>query len=547
MSNAGDDANDGTEAAPWQTVQKVADELASLPTGEVNLIVHFRRGDTWQEVPTDNIFLSAPGRNCITFRDYGEESELPYFDRFVNAHTSGWTNLTGDVWQKTVSETVTQVRLNTEKETPFYRAANVADAATFFPETSGTYFFDAGTLTVNLGGIDPNTVQIDTVDSNSQTFIELGSSTQKVQNLRADGWGIAAGSTATQATGFRTANISGTTALIGCVSYFGTSHVMHYYAPSSVGGDCLFLDCSAGLANFNSAGETIFNAFSNSGGHRFVMRDCTVTGGCVPTSNWYAGARRIRGQAFLSHTAAGNESGLILVDGTKVEGGDFGCAWLGTASNLPDATDLADCRCFFVNESFSSSSAGLRVSRYAPINGCRINARVFGVLTNEVFRGPANTSHNLSCRLFNCRFEVDFTAVTSPAAWLNVASNQSFTAEHCEFIARSSVGKTIRFFNFPGAFLSPGVFLRNCLLGVSAAATADLRPLNVADGNAFYEFGASTTGDNPVTVTNGEEVATGFDPRFGDATFAAGVASPLRYDSNGTLRDRTNPSIGTIE
>ena len=166
---------------------------------------------------------------------------------------------------------------------------------------------------------------------------------------------------------------------------------------------------------------------------------------------------------------------------------------------------------------------------------------------NETFRSPSNQSHDLRCRIYNCRFEVDFSNVTGSVAWVNVASNISFVSEHCEFIGRSTVSKSIRFFNFPGAFLAPDVFLRNCVLGVSAAATADLRPLNVADGNAFYEFGASTTGNNPVTIANAEEVVTGFDPRFGDATFAAGVASPLRYDANGTPRDRTNPSIGMIE
>lgn len=104
LSNAGDDANNGTSAAtPWRTLAHLSAQLGGV-SGTWGTIsdgdrVYFRRGDTFR----GTIAFAAYNNNGITFDAYGT-GPLPVLKG--SQPVANWTVHNGNIWKTTVAEPV---------------------------------------------------------------------------------------------------------------------------------------------------------------------------------------------------------------------------------------------------------------------------------------------------------------------------------------------------------------------------------------------------------------------------------------------------------
>lgn len=134
-SASGDDVNDGqSEANAWKSLDKV--NTFTLEAGDT---VKFKRASVF----TGGLVLTASGStdNPITFDAYGT-GEKPVF---LGSRTeSGWSNLSGSIYQKTLEYTPgkTGAGIVLEDEEPLaFRAWNT-DAATSLGTDSGVFTYD---------------------------------------------------------------------------------------------------------------------------------------------------------------------------------------------------------------------------------------------------------------------------------------------------------------------------------------------------------------------------------------------------------------------
>lgn len=101
----GSDGNSGTSPlSPWQTISKF-NSTAFLPLDSVV----FNRGDSWTGTQMI-ISRSGTAGNPIKIGTYGSGAD-PIISGLLTMPTSGWTNLTGNVWQRTVPGGLTSCKV----------------------------------------------------------------------------------------------------------------------------------------------------------------------------------------------------------------------------------------------------------------------------------------------------------------------------------------------------------------------------------------------------------------------------------------------------
>ena len=105
ISNAGNDANNGTSAATaWKTLSKLSTELGG-PSGTWSVTIssgdhiYFRRGDTFR----GEIYFSAYNNSGITFDAYGSGADPIIKGSEV---VTGWTQHSGNIWKATITSPV---------------------------------------------------------------------------------------------------------------------------------------------------------------------------------------------------------------------------------------------------------------------------------------------------------------------------------------------------------------------------------------------------------------------------------------------------------
>lgn len=341
FSTSGSNANDGlTSGTPKQTLAH-AQALLALHGSDVR--IRLKRGDTWEE--TTGLTLSYP--NC-TLDDFGTGAK-PLLNRFTVKYASGgggWTLVTGTRYSRTEANDLAWVRKVANRlDAPISRASSNTGAGGI---AGNWYYWASNTLTIDIG-VDPNTVNLEAVIGNSASGVTVSGDGCRVENIRGDGWGCHRTITATQAEGIHTA-MSGTdvAALVGCESYYGSSHAMAQYYNGS-GGSVLFLSCLAGYTKFNSSGETVFNSFSADGQHEAIWVDCQAVYGTLPSADWYNAATAARrGRAFYAHTTTGTCQWHIT-HRCRVPDNAFGATVGALFGNLP-AGDVATARGLVVEE-----------------------------------------------------------------------------------------------------------------------------------------------------------------------------------------------------
>lgn len=362
FSTTGSDAADGlTTSTPKQTKLE-AQALIDAAPDPADIAILFKRGDEW----TDSDVLTLNKAN-ITIGAYSTTTgNRPWFSRFSLKYTaSGWTLAAGNRYTRAEASRVGSVRYQgyeNSKSTSLVLSRQTSQADC--EATSNSWYWAASVLHVNIGGTDPNTLNLEANVANTDSGILIDSDGCRVDNIRVDGWGCdPANPHSPQAYQIKT-RVSGTDSAVvsNCEGYYGGTHMMGHYTSTGggAGGIIMFDNCIAGFNTRNVAsGETCFNTYAPQGGQETIFWNCTAAAGTLPT---------------------GTAAWTILCDSHFGHGGDlvaFILTWFdpGVPSIIPSAygckvgahydiaslpgvsSDVTTVRCWIVGENFSGSGS----------------------------------------------------------------------------------------------------------------------------------------------------------------------------------------------
>ena len=560
-SSTGNDLNDGSIGAPWQTLAKVQTELDAINDGS-KTVFYFRRGDVWEETGTgtgisnNSSCIIQCNATQVGFDAYGSGAK-PFFNRFVNKISSGWTVHSGGVYVQNVAYDVAYIRLVNDRLSPFYDASSAADCNNIGAETVGSFYYDAATgdLYVNAG-IDPNLLEIEIADSNDEAF-ELSGDGCFAKNLRFDGH--CSRTTRDEQAGFRL-NVTGqeTAMLSGCESYYGSSHLIHHNCFTATGGIAIIENCIAGYAMWNSAGETIFNSYAENGQQECYVKNCEVPFGTLPGHEWYSPTNtsndRIRGQSFFCHTATGNETGFILVDGLKMDHNNpFGPSSGASNNNPPPVTGgLEESQVVFMNQTLDNSRPGLSCNRFAPLRGIGLNNLFKGSYgDNRATRAITNTAQHGWA--INTVIDVSYPSglANTHGVWNATNQDSSIHFDFCRIIQRPGVSNHDFRFNYDFSTTWADGELNNSVLariGTYDESTSYLSGGASGDNNGTFGTKGAAAGTNETAIATESEATATTAAATVDIAANQAVGIVPEYDRFGNARNLLGgTTIGDIE
>lgn len=287
FSQSGDDSTgDGSIATPWKTIAKAQ---AVHDAGSGNVALLFKRGDEWRE--TTGLSIT---KNNVTVADYGLAVGVvgkPFFNRFTIDYldaSNPWTNASGDRWTTSEASTIAWLREKADRYNPLRMITTTgATGNTDVENTPRSWRYESGTLHINPGtGVDPNTKDYEAVIANGVSGVDMDGDFGRVQNIRAEGWGMNPADTNNQKHGIRVSgNTTKSNLVIGCESYYTSAHSIAFNGggnPADSGGFSTFVNCKAGFAIQHSSGETIYNSYVYDGGQETIFHECEARWGTLP-------------------------------------------------------------------------------------------------------------------------------------------------------------------------------------------------------------------------------------------------------------------------
>ena len=536
-----------SESTPWQTWDKVQAEFTAgniLPY----TVIHARKGDTWT---TNNAtgtgtygstMLVVDVDNVAIVADWGSGAN-PLIDRFTKSYTSGWTLVSGSMYSRSESDTITALVNDSDRLTPLNEADSSANVPTQWAGTSGSWYYDSATTTlyVDLGGTDPNTVTIAAAINNGASCIELAGDQTLVRDLDTHGWG-----TSTTA-GNGSAIVLNTTGGRRCAVFGGTHVYTNDYTIRGLGDGTLYVrDCTAG---FTSNDDYTIYAEASTGTNHLYVRDCTLYGR-RPESSWVdVDGGKYRAGGGVRHKCDSGNTGRTILYNVNSKRGYWGTNqpyWIDNPV-VCDTTTWLDCNHHVVQ--CESLCDGLQANRwssgkipgdYTVAWGCNWEARTPDdeLTYRYMISVPGNGL------VINTR--IDFTKQLNKTGWFgiwNTASGSPYLAS-CDFIVRPNNGDC-RVFWIGG---SGAAAINNCVQANLGAGTMNPSHDNPPNYNCAYYDTLNNGGDpSPVTITNAAETDPSHVPASGDAIYAAAATDvPVpRLDRLGNVRPST-PSIGDI-
>ena len=402
FSQSGNDTSgSGSIASPFRTLAK-AQLLITQHQATGNVAFLFRRGDTWREqVGLQN---STPN---ITIADYGDAAAAkPKFTPFLSINTpAAWSPVVGqiNVFSRTLLPDgltpglpVLWVKQDENRSRPYSRQQTIAGVAAaegsfWYSSPTGTLYIHPRHSTTTGQATDPRTDGNDyqIIRSTGAGILVRGDGS-RIENIIAEGWGMDITSP-TQQHGIDCAVTGSARSLvIGCESYYNSSHAITHYVGGGGGGIATFINCRAGLCNYNRYGETVFNAFAAFGDSEVIFDSCFAAYGTLPSSEvlsspgndssastWDFNTQR-RGQAFFGHTQGGTATFRLLVaNNCSSDAGPHSVAAPAHFGNLKPFQKLEDARAFIVGEYFpgGQSANGLAIAGgdYVRIGGTYLN------------------------------------------------------------------------------------------------------------------------------------------------------------------------------
>lgn len=559
FSTTGNDTTgDGSIGNPWQTVAKA---ITTLAASSGNIGLFFKRGDQWNEttLPT----LNKPN---VTIGAWGTALNKPWFNRFTLKYNSaGWTLAAGNRYTRTEATDVCWVRnqdylLSKSTGSVLRRVTSSTDCE----NTSNSFFWGTSTLHINLGGTNPNTVNLEACPTNTANGIDVTATGCRIEGIRVDGWGMdAANPHNPQSYQIRWTLDRG---MVGsayqCETFYGGTHLHAVYNPAAnaFGGAVLIEECEAGFALQGGAGETIFNTYMTLGGQETICNKCRVVAGTL----WNGTAAWVRrAQAFYGHTAGTGKIGLAMwIDGEIVDSA------VGTASgtsfgNTVDAASLEQVRTFIIGENI----VGGAVPWFPYKNTCYINC--YYDITPVDSPSGGYSSSGVSSQTWdgwaiNCTWRVNQVnqGTTSRRALFNaLGTNNLCRLWHCRFHVVASDNNFGIDYDANGADTSSAVEFINCIYTAEPGNTGTVTVAlnndatkcfnnayrNISGGSGTvnrFDYGNHA---NKVELTSDMDID---DVALSGSHQCARAGSPvlgIEYDRFWRTRNLSAPSIGPVE
>lgn len=572
FAQAGDDTEDGlTEGTAKKTLAE-AQVLHDAAATDADMRLRFNRGDEWDEA-VGLIFT----KDNITVDAYGT-GDKPLFNCFYTkylASANSWTLATGNRWSLTEALDVAWIRetadrLGTVRGTHVIRQDSAANVAA----TDNSFWWDSGgtELHINLAGDDPNDHDLEVVFSNVTSGLEMGGDGCRVEDIRADGWGMHRTNSATSKHGIvNTSSVDDANLFKYCDAHYGTSHCIAHRL-TGAGGRSMFIGCKAGYTIHNGASaETICNTYSSTGGQETWFLGCDIVAGTLRSSDWTYAIEKTRGTGFFCHSA-GTDIGLVVVFECSVKTNTITqAAALSHFLNNPAvaAHDLTDNLAFCVNSSYEARGASHfgQMDLSGIIYGCKYYFSQYSVGPQALCNTIEDTPY-----IINTYIDIDVADVANTIQGLINTSSGDNTYVF--------VHSTVKLRNPAGTGASRWGIDYDVLDDVGAAVnTLDSR--NAEMYNSIIDFSESQTGGYHLAVTNqatsiignayfevddeatfergydndAEAVAltsaTTFGTKQSELVKAGSIGLPAAliptHDINGTARIHPRPDIGPEE
>lgn len=560
FSQSGNDATgDGSQGNPWKTLAK-AQATLNASAGDVRL--RLRRGDEWNEAT--GLTVNKPNVTVDDYTTAATPAARPLLNRFtVKYNAAGWAEAgVTDRWTRAEPGDIAWVRDQADRLTPYTQV----NATALVESTPRSFYWDAGgaVLHVNAGaGVSPNTKNLEAVVSNTADGVLVsGADGCRVENLRADGWGLHRTTAAIQRHGVRV-EVSGTDAalVVGCESYFSGSRAMAVYVPGTAGGIATFVRCRGGYVRYvTGGGGAVFNTYNGSGGQETIFHECEAAYGTLPSHEWTPG-QRFYGGAFFGHTGGASLS-LAVCYGCVVRttAGASSCLAGATFANAPAAgASRAAARAFVVREVVETWTAA-DAAGWSPIPrtfqpGCSGNEVRCGCRWLSGVKSTADTAVLVSSMRgwwLNCSLLVQ--VVVSPSGHVGLTSNAAaddILIDQCHLAFDNSVtaaasrNVVLNFFTFGGT-------LRNTVLQYvkpTGGGTLDLgSAVNTAQrlvNNAYYNCLLGSYSNDAGKITLTDPLPPEHRPAPDSPLYRTGAgAVAATHDPDARPRIPSAPSIG---
>lgn len=556
FSATGNDAADGlTPATAKQTVSEASIVIAAS-SGSIQIL--FKRGDEWN-VET-SLEVSKP---FVEIGAYGT-GNAPWFNRFAQKYTaSGWTLAAGTRYTRAEAIDTSWLRYqgwDDSKSTVVGKVLSRQASAVDCQATSNSFFWDAGVLHVNLGAINPNTVNLEgNANATNVIGVMVSADGGYVHDIRVDGFGQSTDEPDSD-TSYQIAWMQGSNErgyAYNCETYYGSS-VVHGQIQGYSGAITLIESCSAGFALQGAGSESIFVTKSVEGLQQTFFVNNTIVAGTLPSGTlpWVR-----RGLPFTSSTTS-DTTGLLIADGNTILGSNFSCDRLTYFENTPAADTLDKVRAFIIGE--VANGAFLTTFPYKNIAWINCNYTITPQpLPGDTMWEGTSIEEYFSGWMWNTTVELSFAGQVSPATksfYNALTSNNNCRLWHNRiYIILSSVLTARIDFNTALSDSSPNCEFFNNIYLASVASRLSVGLNNTSDNlknNAYFNIvgGADlvtrTAYGNDAGKVQLTSLAAANDRRNIEQRGYTGLG--LEYDANWDLRPSAEcleiaPTIGPVE
>jgi len=566
FSESGSDTNVGSQAAPFKTMAKLQSVHDAIVGSDAKTMFLFKRGGVREEAT--NIIISKDNIIIGDWSDAGSVNlALPRFSYFLLKYNSaGWTLASGNRYTRAETSTVRALRNQVNHFSPvLIEATSSAECES----TSNSFFWGANVLHINLGGTNPNTLNLEACADNSNPAFLVGNADKvRIRNIRVDGFGCSAtaGSYGIKVQNSGPGGVLKTTVVENCEVFYSGNHCFgHNEGASGVsGGSCVFLYCRAGLG-YNGGSGTCFVSHNGNGGQETIWHCCEATYGALPqiSRGYNATTLPRKGTAIFGHSGGGTfKVGLAVVFGLQVYNNPFGCE-VGArlnGDNIPDASTLEEVRVFVNEEMVGNQPCGvlnLGVKNHAFLN-CNWHVQVMSGISNQIPQDSTCTGWLINCSL---------TLEKSNVVWNQGASGPHFfrwwhgLVRVIQPVAGVSSMMTISAAQQSGATAAPSfvnsVLAMDPIGGITTRIDTRNNSANLS-GNAYAGIlGYTTSGSSQgydadtVAVQLGDPPSLFLIPDATSSLFRTGAAIPggyeVEYDAHWLPRLNTSaPTIGPL-
>ena len=546
-SSTGNDANDGlTPSTPWQTLQKVHDELQAQ-TIPAYTHIHFKRGEVYDSysasgttsynttclVDVDTDFIGFVG-------DWGT-GDYPKIRYQVDRVTSGWTLDSGTVWKREFDDHPTGMWLTNDWTTPFYETViGTSDLGSVHRDTAGTYYYDAATMMVYLdaGGVDPNTLDITFVLHNHVSGIHFfnggcfakwlrfeGFGKSEKTDIRYDGAVVAGGQD----------NTSGYAAIECEAFYCSANPFLQRHWRGGGKGLVYFARCKGGLGSYPGS-------VMSCGEQKFHVRDCECWGRSPVSRYHVSGNKEAFGYTVYTDCNSGKNVDTVIIYGMTLNDKwpTHRLPYLNRMRSYVE-TDYSDAGGIVVNCDFDSSTQLVGLMGNWGTWDVMVGSRVKVKLGNETSRSLFNTAWGSLA--LNCVLDVEFTGSGGQWSIWNTTGSYSLNIQNINFIFRPLSNHDVAMIYDANAGTSCSFV--NCGIAIDGSYSSDMIGYAAIpyDHCAFYNCAIPIDATNSVTASTLDIFDGTRLPTSNDETWAAGLdignKADYRFGPRSTL-----PEIG---